>query len=108
MNATGAKRRPARPRAQDHVANSGGALGRADWIKAALKLLVAEGESAVRITRLSEALGVTRGSFYWHFKDRADLLDALLETWERRNTLAIVTAVEEASDLAAAVLSTLR
>ncbi len=84
--------------------NAGQTLGRGDWIEAALKLLMDEGESAVRITRLAEALGVTRGGFYWHFKDRADLLDALLQTWSNMNTKGMVEAVQEADDLTSAVL----
>ena len=80
-------------------------LGRADWIGAALDLLVAEGVEAVRITRLATALGVTRGSFYWHFKDRADLLAALVAAWEAGNTKALIDALEQADDLIGAVLA---
>ncbi len=87
------------------TAPGGAALGRRDWIAAARRLLVAEGLEAVKITRLAEALGVTRGSFYWHFTDRADLLDALLALWERQNTRAVVEAAESALDLTSGVLA---
>ncbi len=85
--------------------DDGAPLGRADWIAAALDLLVAEGVEAVRITRLAAALEVTRGSFYWHFKDRADLLAALIAAWEARNTRALIDALEAADDLIGAVLA---
>ena len=80
-------------------------LGRADWVDAARTLLVKDGISAVRITRLAAFLGVTRGSFYWHFQSRQDLLDALLADWARRNTRAILEAVAGADDLIDAVLA---
>jgi AcrR family transcriptional regulator len=61
-------------------------LSRADWIAAARGLLIAGGIEHVRIGRLSEALNVTRGGFYWLFKSRDDLLNELLKDWERTNT----------------------
>ena len=80
-------------------------LCRADWIDVARSLLVEEGIAAVRITRLAALLEVTRGSFYWHFESRQDLLDALLADWAQRNTRAIIEAVEAADDLIDAVLA---
>jgi len=82
-------------------------LGRTDWIEAAIALLAARGVAAVKITRLADDLGVTRGSFYWHFTDRDDLLSALLEVWEERNTKALVTAVEGSGDLLSGILALL-
>ena len=81
------------------------ALGRDDWIDQGLALLLQEGVASVRITRLAEALDVTRGSFYWHFKDRDDLLGALIERWENRNTRALVDAVGSHVDLTRGILS---
>jgi AcrR family transcriptional regulator len=57
-------------------------LGREDWIDAAIDRLAADGIDAVRVELLARDLGVTKGSFYWHFKSRADLLDAVLGEWE--------------------------
>ncbi|MCC7410853.1 MAG: TetR/AcrR family transcriptional regulator [Gammaproteobacteria bacterium] len=51
------------------------------WIKAALTTLQNEGIEQVRVERLAKNLGVTKGSFYWHFKDRQHLLDGLLDYW---------------------------
>jgi AcrR family transcriptional regulator len=61
-------------------------LGRDDWIAAARAELIAGGVNAVKIGRLAQRLRVTRGGFYWHFTSRADLLTALLQTWEVGNT----------------------
>lgn len=69
-------------------------LGRADWVLAALRVLVANGVEAVRVEPLAKRLGVTKGSFYWHFGDRPALLAAVLTEWERRATLAIIAEVE--------------
>jgi AcrR family transcriptional regulator len=57
-------------------------LSREDWIDAARKQLVTAGVEEVKIDRLARKLKVTRGSFYWHFKNRKDLLDSVLKVWE--------------------------
>jgi AcrR family transcriptional regulator len=56
-------------------------LGRAEWISGATELMSKLGIDGVRVEVLAKTLGVTKGSFYWHFKDRKDLLDGLLEVW---------------------------
>lgn len=75
-------------------------LQRIDWLLKALEIFVAEGIDAVRITRLAQDLGVTRGSFYWHFQNREDLIDALVSYWKDKNTKAITESVTNASNLA--------
>jgi AcrR family transcriptional regulator len=67
---------------------------RSEWIERGLKVLAAGGPDAVRIEPLARALGVTRGGFYWHFDDRSALLDAMLDTWERRSTDEVIERVE--------------
>jgi CubicO group peptidase (beta-lactamase class C family) len=57
-------------------------LGREDWLRAARLALLHRGSDGVRVEVLARDLGVTKGSFYWHFRDRADLLEALLAEWE--------------------------
>ena len=57
-------------------------LSKEDWLKAARLALLHKGPDGVRVEPLAKELGVTKGSFYWHFKDRNDLLDALLKEWE--------------------------
>lgn len=64
---------------------------REDWLNVARDLLVSDGVSEVKILGLGERLGVSRSSFYWYFKSRRDLLEALLAEWEARNTQVIVT-----------------
>jgi AcrR family transcriptional regulator len=74
-------------------------LQRFDWLLAALEIFVAEGIDAVRITRLADDLGVTRGSFYWHFVNRDELIAALVEYWRDKNTSVITDSVSNASSL---------
>jgi AcrR family transcriptional regulator len=64
---------------------------RDDWLDLALRVLAVEGVERVTVLNLSERLGVSRSSFYWYFKNRDDLLEALLTRWEEINTRSIVT-----------------
>jgi AcrR family transcriptional regulator len=89
-------------------------LQRRDWLRAARLALLRGGIGAVRVEKLARSLGVTKGSFYWHFRDRADLLDSLLREWEnevaeilpqlgggaaRRRLLALVGQIEQRARL---------
>jgi len=67
------------------VERKNGRLSRGDWLLAALKMCEA-GVDKVKVAPLAADMGVTTGSFYWHFKNRRELLDALLEFWEREMT----------------------
>jgi AcrR family transcriptional regulator len=58
-------------------------LSREDWVKAATRLITQEGVQAVAVEPLALALGVTKGSFYWHFQNRDELIHAALEAWEQ-------------------------
>jgi len=69
-------------------------LGRGDWLAAATAALAESGVDAVRVEPLAQRLGITKGSFYWHFRDRPALLAAVLEDWEKVATLAIIDEVE--------------
>jgi AcrR family transcriptional regulator len=73
-------------------------LTRHDWIAAALDALAEGDVRAVAVDRLARKLGATRGSFYWHFKDRDALVTAALEDWERRNTTALIPGLEAIAD----------
>jgi AcrR family transcriptional regulator len=57
-------------------------LGKADWLRAARIALLHGGVEAVRVEKLARTLRVTKGSFYWHFKNREEILEALLHEWE--------------------------
>lgn len=59
------------------------------WIDEAIDVLAREGISGLRVEVLAKKCGVTKGSFYWHFKDRQALLDAVLEQWKRGRILDI-------------------
>lgn len=61
-----------------------------DWISGAIEVLVDHGVDAVRVDVLARQLGVTRGSFYWHFKDRDDLLGNMLNSWRDAATEQII------------------
>ena len=56
------------------------------WVEAATQVLVDQGIDHVRVDVLAAQLGVTRGSFYWHFRDREDLLRQVLQAWRQRAT----------------------
>jgi AcrR family transcriptional regulator len=59
-------------------------LTRNDWLDAAFNAVVEGGFDHVRVLALAQTLGVTRGSFYWHFTDHADLIAALLKRWREQ------------------------
>ena len=61
-------------------------LRRLDWIRVASARLSQEGIEAVRVEVLSRELRVSKGSFYWHFRDREDLLNSMLSHWEADET----------------------
>lgn len=69
---------------------------REDWIASARAALIARGVERVKVEPLAEALGVTTGSFYHHFRKRQDLLDAVLRDWETQNSEPLFRAVREA------------
>lgn len=73
-------------------------LSREDWTLEALEALAAVGLSAVAIDPLARRLGATKGSFYWHFASRDELIAATLERWEQRDTLDVIAALEEIPD----------
>ncbi|MDG3012591.1 TetR/AcrR family transcriptional regulator [Rhodococcus sp. D2-41] len=71
-------------------------LSLGDWTAAALDLLVREGVSAVKITRLCDDLGVTKGSFYWHFADLNALMEAVADRWcaEQHEAVRVVAQLQ--------------
>jgi AcrR family transcriptional regulator len=66
---------------------------RSAWLDAALKAFAAGGPDAVRVEALADSLGVTKGGFYWHFKDREALLSEMLDTWETATTEGVFAEV---------------
>jgi AcrR family transcriptional regulator len=61
------------------------------WVKAAQALIIREGVSAVAVEPLAQVLGVTKGSFYWHFDSRDALIRAALVDWEQDQSADVVT-----------------
>jgi len=66
-------------------------LSREAWVKAATNLIAQDGVQAVAVEPLALALGVTKGSFYWHFRNRDELIHAALEAWEQDQSADVVT-----------------
>lgn len=64
-----------------------------DWIKAAFRLLTSTGPKAIRVDYLCRELGVTKGSFYWHFKDLAALRAAMVDHWRRIATQDVIASM---------------
>lgn len=73
-------------------------LSSADWETAALDALAETGVGGVAIEPLARRLGVTKGSFYWHFTDRDALLAAALRRWEKSYTERIIDTVADVRD----------
>lgn len=69
-------------------------LTRQDWINQGLKVLAEKGVETVRVEPLAKLMGVTKGSFYWHFKNREALLSAVLQEWIKSQTNSIIEQVE--------------
>lgn len=78
--------------------NAGPPLGRDDWVEGALTAIAAGGLAALSVERLAKQLGATKGSFYWHFEDRADLIRAALAEWELRDTDRVIERASEIAD----------
>jgi len=70
---------------------------RRDWLNQALDVLITGGVEQVKIQVLAARMGVSRSSFYWYFRSRRDLLDALLAHWQDSNTAAMVAQAEAAA-----------
>lgn len=75
-----------------------GRLSATDWEQAALDALATTGVAAVAVESLARTLGVTKGSFYWHFPTREALLKAAVDRWEQRDEDQVISHVECISD----------
>ena len=64
------------------------------WLSAAYDVLTERGVEAVKVMPLAKRLGLTRTGFYWHFKDREALLEAMIRRWEEKNTGNLVAQCE--------------
>lgn len=77
-------------------------LDRDTWINAAIEVLAEDGVTGLRVEVLAKRLKVTKGSFYWHFQDRRDLLVAVLQYWKDGRIRDIIkqTTAEAGKELA--------
>ena len=76
------------------------------WLEAAYELLLESGVSTVKILPLAKKLGLSRTSFYWFFKDREELLGALIARWRDKNTGNLVKQAQAyAESIAEAMLN---
>lgn len=70
--------------------------GKSDWVAIAKNALIKDGIKGVKVDLLARDLDVTRGSFYWHFKNRQHLLDALIDHWRHSNSEPMLEAIRRA------------
>jgi len=69
-------------------------LSREAWLQQALDTL-AEDPEHLRIDELAERLGVSKGSFYWHFENRSEFIHAMAEYWRNELTTDVVRAISQ-------------
>ena len=69
-----------------------------DWEEAALAMIAEQGVGALAVEALARRLGVTKGSFYWHFRTREALLQAALERWEEYGEREVLSQIESITD----------
>lgn len=74
-------------------------LTKTHWLDQGLRTLASSGAGALKVLPMSRALRVSRGSFYWHFKDIADFHAELLRFWQQRSTDQIIQELESQEDL---------
>ena len=73
-------------------------MSREKWLELAIKALSIKTKSKFSLDSLIKSMPVTKGSFYWHFKDRAEFLFALVEYWSRHDTKIAINALEALPD----------
>lgn len=78
------------------------------WAIAGLEALSEGGVEAVAVEPIAKRLGVTKGSFYWHFESRTELLEAALDLWERRGTADVIARLETIAEPAQRLKELLR
>ncbi|MDJ0958604.1 MAG: TetR/AcrR family transcriptional regulator [Arenicellales bacterium] len=72
-------------------------MSREEWLRRALDVLAKEGQAKLRVRELVDRMGVSTGSFYWHFKNRADFVEQLVNYWAEFSTEQIVERMKSAT-----------
>lgn len=70
-------------------------LSREDWLHHGMKTLADHGFGALKADLLAKSLNVSRGSFYWHFRDLTEFHDALIDEWQSRATQQVIDWIEQ-------------
>lgn len=69
-----------------------------DWEQQALEVIAEQGITALAIEPLARRMGITKGSFYWHFNSRESLLEQALQSWEQHDARNLATSMNAISD----------
>jgi AcrR family transcriptional regulator len=77
------------------IKNERSTLSAADWEQAAVELIAEKGVQAVAIEPLARRMGITKGSFYWHFPNRESLLEQALQRWEEHDARNLSNSLGE-------------
>jgi AcrR family transcriptional regulator len=102
-------KRPHKPRARTRQPRKRASIGRAAWLDSARQALIEEGTAGVEINKLAKRLGSSRSSFYWFFRNRSQLLEALLAHWAESSNVALARILtEHGADAMAAYLAITR
>jgi AcrR family transcriptional regulator len=78
--------------------NERSTLSAADWERAALELIAEKGVQALAVEPLARRMGITKGSFYWHFSGRESLLEQSLQRWEEHDSRNLARSLGEITD----------
>src|SRR5262245_41586319 len=71
-------------------------LTKSDWLEHGLRTLASDGRNALKVGPMATKLKVSRGSFYWHFRDVADFRSEVLRSWQERTTEQVIRELEAA------------
>ncbi|MEJ8569487.1 TetR/AcrR family transcriptional regulator [Elongatibacter sediminis] len=88
----------ARAAANGMERNQRSTLSAADWERAALELISEKGVQALAVEPLARRMGITKGSFYWHFSSRESLLEQALQRWEDHDSRNLNRSLGEIKD----------
>ncbi len=74
-----------------------GKLTKLDWLQAGFRALTEQGPQALKAEPLAKSIGVSKGSFYWHFKDIPDFKSAMIQHWKQAATADVIAQIEAGS-----------
>ena len=82
----------------DLLTNKRSTLSAADWEQEALHVIAEQGIGALAVEPLARRMGITKGSFYWHFSSRESLLEQSLQSWEGHDARNLASSLGAISD----------